>query len=148
MTNLGDPVEWTTAQAVHWQSLDAIAALNLLLSPLRSILRAAKLYTDGGYSLGAAAEAAGVHKLALMAALRLRVDSGPLSEADRAAITSVYDQARRELAGNIPTEASADQVTEDELRSVIALARETLAPGSHRPTRAEFLDAVRRRVAA
>lgn len=124
------------------------AAWNLLLSPLESILHAASLYTGGGHSLGAAAEAAGVHKLALMAALHLRVDSGPLSEADRTAIARAYLQAQGELSGGIPPEAEKDLVTEEDLRSVMALVRETLTSEGHRPTRAEFLDAVRRLVSA
>ena len=148
MAILDEPTEWTAVQTAHWQSLDAIAAWNLLLSPVESILRAARLYADGGYSLGAAAEAAGVHKLALMAALHLRVDSGPLSEADRAAIARAYAQARRELAGSNPPDAETGQVTDEELRSVMALVEGALAPDGRRPTRAEFLDAVRRRVTA
>ena len=148
MAILDEPTGWTAAQAAHWQNLDAVAAWNLLLSSLKGILRAARLYTGGGYSLGAAAETAGVHKLALMAALRLRIDSGPLSKADRLAIARAYAQAQRELAGGIPPEAKTGLVTEDELRSVMALVREALTPTVHRPTRVEFLDAVHRRVTA
>ena len=117
-----------------------------MLSPLESVLQAASLYTSGGYSLGAAAEAAGVHKLALMAALRLRVDSGPLSEADRSAIAYAYAQAHRELTGGTPQTIETEPLTDEELQSVIVLVEEALAPGTHRPTRTEFLDAVRRRV--
>ena len=131
-----------------WQSLDAIAAWNLLLSPLENILQAAELYTSGGHSLGTAAEAAEVHKLALMASLHLRVDSGPLSESDRSTIVRAYARAQRELAGGIPPTTETDQVTEEELQSVMALVREALTLGGRRPTRSEFLDAVRRRVTA
>jgi len=133
-------------QAAHWQNLDAIAAWNLLLSPLANILRAAQLYTEGGYSLGAAAETAGAHEMTLIAALRLRIDSGPLSEADRSAITNAYARAQDELASNIPSATETDRVTERQLQSVMVLVREAMAPGGYRPTRAEFLDAVHRRM--
>jgi len=148
MAILGETTEWTAAQAVRWQSLDAVAAWNLLLSPLENVLRAASLYTTGESSLGVAAEAAGVHKLALMAALHLRVDSGPLSQADRAAITRAYARAQSELSGGTPPAAEMDLVTEEELRSVMVLVRETLTSKARRPTRDEFLNAIRRRVSA
>lgn len=84
--------------------------------------------------------------MALMAALHLRVDSGPLSEADCSAIARAYAQAQSELAGSTSPAAETDRVTEHELQSVMALVRETMTPGGPRPTRAEFLDAVRRRI--
>lgn len=146
MTTLDKSAEWAITQATRRKSLDAIAAWNLLLSPLESILQAARLYTEGGYSLGAAAKAAGVRKLALMAALHLRVDSGLLSEADRSAIARAHAQAQCELTDGTPPRTETDQVTEEELQSVMALVREALSLEDRRPTRAEFLDAVRRRV--
>jgi len=148
MTVPDEFTEWAATQTVHWQSLNAIAAWNLLLSPLESVLQAVSLYTSGGHSLGAAAEVAGVHKLALMAALRLRVDPGPLSEADRSTIAYAYAQAQRELTGSAPQATETEPLTDEELQSVIALIKEALTPGTHRPTRTEFLDAVRRQVTA
>lgn len=143
---MGNPAKWGSDQAARWQGLDAIEAWNLLLSPLEEILQAIRLYTDEGYSLGAAADKAGAHKLALMAALHFRVNSGPLSKDDRSAIARTYAQAQSELTGRTLSTQEADQVTEQELQSVMALVREALTPSGRRPTRAEFLDAVRRRV--
>jgi len=148
--------QWQQLEQARQATLQAETqnVLDLLISKdERSKLQAAiDFYKTGKYSLGAAAERAGVDRYVLLWALPCYGVSMPATDEQAEAMWQAGERARQDVFGESSPAAEppdADRpISDEELLKLIDLAQESLTSPQGRPSRREFLDEVLLRLAA